>query len=571
MFCYKCGTQLPDDAIFCAGCGAAQQGSHQVGVSPGRGYGASGADYQPTEQTYAPPGHVYTAPGDYYARQPEAPVQPSDTYAQSSAGGGAATGKKGKLWLKIAIPVFVIALAAAGIYYFVFLRNPANTVVRALANTGAEITQRIDGTPLKAFGLLSDILKDGTLTVDFDRGNERYGTQTTGSIKLSSISEEREFALAGKIKLYNDYNDEYRDVEFEAFINKERLAIGSRLFNDNFYGVRYSTFNDDIEVFGDAVGLDSDTMDQMTDVVNILDEMMNYSASDSSLNERFSDLLIKFYEGCEQTSDRVDIDIGGKSIRVTQQIITISKDAILGLLEGYYDLFEDNDDSRAIMDLYTSIIGADQYYSDGMSYNNALREFRSFIRDFEKYYSDASTITITLYIGSNDRLILAEIDASMRIDNERYRFSISFDFGESAEDRWVFKANADGGMIKVVWDYKERSSSLENTIVITTDEDTITLISDWAPGRGDFTLSFEDEDTYGWQNTGEITGVFREENNGFSLSFDNLMDTYYGDIFTIDITAEKGAGIKQIDYINIDRWDKALIEEFGDFINNSME
>ena len=457
------------------------------------------------------------------------------------------------------MPIVVVAIAAAAVYYFVFLRNTSNILNNAMTNMREEVTQRINGTPLKVFGLLGETLKDGTVTVNVDYKDEWSGDETRVGVTISSISEAREFALAGDIKSYDSYRDTEQNIDFEAFINKERMAFGSKLIDNNYYGFTYSTFRDDIEEFGMSVGLSRDLMDTLSEYVEMFDEMINKEKSDGVSLDAYSAILVDFVKACDQTSERVEIDSGGATVRATQIDILITKDAILKL---FNDLYDELDRDEELRDYFDTFVDSYSIYMLGADYNSLLREFSKFIDQFDDYYADSSTITLSFYIGSGDRLLRYELNTNMRIDGERIRMSMSFDFGASATDRWVLRAEAEGETMRINWDYKERSNSIENTITYSMQSETITLVSLYSPTRGDFTLSYEVDYSSGWySDEGEITGVFTEDSNGFRLSFDNLMDPDYDETLTIEIIGEAGANIKQIDYINIDEWGKNFITD----------
>ena len=557
MFCYKCGTQLPDGTVFCANCGAPQQAAQQPIQQPEQQpVQQPGPAYaQPVQPSY-PPEQAYHPPTDLYTNQPGAPAQTPYMNAQEGdAANDVKTKSKGMQWWKIAVPIAAVIIAAAAVYYFFFLRNPVNIVNKALSNMSGEVKQRIDNTPLKAFGLLMDTFKDGTVTVNFNYEDTWFGDETSGSVSISSVAEAREFAITGDFKQYDGYWDEEHKIDFEAFINKDRAAFGSRLVDNNYYGFKYSTFRDDIRDFGDIVGLDDETMDMLSDYIEMFADMLDQKASKNDSESKYIGIMTDFYKKCEQTTEKVEIDSGGNSVKATKADIVITKEAILTLLNGFYDQLDKDEDVREMFDaLYSS------YYMVGMNYNSMMRELSSLIDDFDEYYSDSSTITLSFFIGNGDRLLRFELNTNIRFDGERIRIGASVDFGASATDRWVFRVDAGGNSARINWDYKERSNNIENSITITIDSESVTLMSVYSPSRGDFTLSVE----YDYGRTEEISGTLRENSDGFTLSFDNFLDPDNDESFTLEIEGVKGANIKQIDYINIDKWDEDLIEKLAD-------
>ena len=637
MFCQNCGSTINEGSKFCAICGAPQQTAAapaQPEYPPAQPeyqptqpeyqpeYQPAQPEYQPEYQTeYQPaqPEYQTEYPPEYQPVQPEyqteyQPAQPEYKteyppeypYSQQSAGvytqpeynytqpgyppaqTYAATPeqpypdnyenpalppepvKKGKPWLKIAIPVaaVVVVAVAAIIVYFTFFQGPATlrTIDKAMKNLGGEVTQRLDGSPLKAVGMLMDGVKDGETSVDF-KYNDYWSGEIKGSATLNSNLEEREFALQADLTIYGDKFDA------EAYINKERMAVRSRLIDDSFYGFRYSTFRDDIKVFGELVGLDNETMDMLADVVEMIDDLMNTGLDgyeDETFNPKpYNDLLTNFIKNADINKESTSIDSGGANVKCTKIEITIPEDAIIDFLSDLVDLIADD---QWIKNQFLMLDNEFLQEMAGMSledsYKDVLKTLRDLVRDFERDYS--GDMIQTYFIGRKDRLLRVEYRWDIKFGRERTKLNASLDFGSAVTDRWVLNASVTGDdgnrdTIRITWNYTEKSSTIENTITISPGgDDPITLSSVWSPNKGDFTLSYEDSwDIY------EITGIFKADNKGFELEFDDFSPPYSRDSLTISIMVDFGAQIEKIEYINLDRWGESFLEKLGDFILNS--
>lgn len=120
MFCRKCGTQLPDDAMFCSECGAAtrnyqnqQQSQQQPYQQPQQ------PPYQQRQQVY----QEYSDPSQY--QQPYRGQHPADHTAHAKA--KFSGGSKGAI-LTVAI-IAVIAVAVGLLYTFVLKSStPQDTI-----------------------------------------------------------------------------------------------------------------------------------------------------------------------------------------------------------------------------------------------------------------------------------------------------------------------------------------------------------------------------------------------------------------------------------------------------------
>jgi len=525
MLCEKCGSPIDEGGRFCPVCGA------PVGQAP--------VEQAPVEQAQA---QVYAPPQ---------------------------VKKKSGLWWKIAIPVVVIA-AAAIVAWFMFFRNVSSliTIRKAFINMSAEVSQRIDGTPLKAVPLLLESLNDGKVTVDFDYRDSWFGKEARGAVIISSSAQDREGVIAADI-FVNGTN-----FDLETYINRDRIAARSRLLGDKFYGFRYSTFRSDIRGFGELIGLDDETMNMLADIVDTINDAMNTETGtdDDGMFSGYTHIITSFFESMEMTSEKTEIDAAGGTVKCTRTDFVISEDAVIKLLNDLYDELKNDKQIREQFEsgIYDQLL-AGLYLSYAMGgndrsrYDEFLDELKTLVRDFERYYT--GSITFSVFTGRGDRLLRMEVNADIKYDGERIGIRESIDFGASMQDRWTINAtviNDDNrSSARIVWDYRIRANSVENSLTITADgEDPVKLTSLWLKNNGDFRLSYEDR----WDE-GEITGAFIEDEKGFRLELDDLTgdpDTY----LTIKITAVNGVEIDSIEFINLDRWGEALIEDLADVINN---
>ena len=515
MFCFQCGHSLPERARYCPQCGAAQR----VDIPPPVNFGFA--------------------------------AQPPPARNKSSV----------KHFLMVVIPVAVLLLLA-GVVFFVFFRDvsPLLTVNRALNNLYAEAAERVDATPLKALGMLSDTLKDGSVAIDFNYRDSWDGDEVSGTVLFLSKMEERDFALVADLSGYG------QNIDFEARMDKERIAFRSKLFDDKFYGLTYGTFREDIRPFGELIRLDDEMMDSISDAVDALNEALNKDASVfDTYPEQYSDLLNVFFNNCVMTSGKSRIESGGASVRCTKVSFTITEDALFSLANDLYQLLE-NDET--IRDYF--------YFSDsplpggipgGMAYDELMEAFNESIREFESSYS--GEIILSFYVGRGDRMLRFEIDADISYDGDSVSIRTAFDFGTQSPDTWVLDISITGhnddSSIKIVWYYLELAGCLENTLTVVLDEsDQITLTSFWLPDVGDFSLSYVNGDGNGDQVV--VTGTFLAAGDGFRLIFKDLFTPNDERSLTFEIAAVSGAEINQIEFINLDLWGEVLTQRFGQLV-----
>lgn len=524
MFCSNCGNEVSADDKFCIDCGALQ--THSA---------AQNGDTQP----------------------PEIPQKNKKSLKW--------------LWITLASVVTVVALVFAA--YFIFFRDLGSVALvgKALYNLGTEAEERFDHTPFKIFTTLGDVLEDGTLTTSFNYSTAIMGgflnTDVDGTFILSSDLKERNFALEAQVGTGTFLGA----VEFDAYINRERLALRLPVLDNNYYGITYDTFREDIRSFGNLLMLSDDIMDEFADYVDILNTALNVEVSDISdvdIQPVFSDAIKNFTANLEIKNRRTTINSGNESIRCRVVEFIISKATLLCLLDDIYNEFDSNE---ALQDIIDDIYGSIPFpvlFGNNSVYEQFSRDFRSFIEEFERSYS--GDIVFAFYIGNKDRLLRAEINVDIEYDNNQIEMSTMFDFGKSIDDDWVMeiwtRESGSAENYSITWSYDKTSDVYTNSITIYTGTmDSFVLTSEWDINRGDFTLSYADR----WDRS-ELTGILTTNDKDFRLSFNDLFpnDPYTG--LSIEISTRAGAQIKEISYINVDRWGASLIESITRLIISSL-
>ena len=490
----------------------------------------------------------------------ETQTQATDKLNQTASTSEASTtpklvlGKDSKYFpQKRRIPVIIatiIAIIIGGSVVAFAMLSPVLATNAAFSNLQAEVNERIDASPFQAFGMLMDSLDNGITTINFSYREDSHWHPVTagGSLRFFSDSQNNDYAL--KIDLSIDD----MDLDFEAYINRERLALRSQILDNNFYGFRYATFRDDVQSFGSQVGLTPREMNEMADFVDILYQFMNMDHS-NDLDEDYYKLFTELLRNAEQSSTRTEIISGGASVRCTRIEYVFTADDIIKFLNDFVEVMENDEEARKQFDLF--------YVTTFMTYDMYLQEFRDAITEMESEFS--GTIIVSFYIDSNNRMLRAELFADLELDGERSVMEMTFDFGTSVYDPWVFEVIITDAFSTtkgtVVWEFNNNSGTFENKLTITgsdfPDETTI-LSSMWSPDSGDFTIFFDD----GWHSD-SIEGNFTTADSGFHLKF-NERDLGWGEYLTIEVITEVGIEIPQIEFINIDQWDEDLLDRIED-------
>jgi len=487
---------------------------------------------------------------------------PTPTPSQFSAPSNAPYEYKKKsykgLYITLISVTAVIAIALSA--YFLFFRDFGTLALvgRAMYNTGREVEERFNHTPLKALTMLGDILEDGTVTADFTYTASLLGNFLTadidGTIRLSSDLEARNFALEVQVGTFGE------SVNIDAYMNRERLALRLPILDNNYYGIRYATFRDDIRVIGDLTGLDGRTMNQLSDMVDQINAMMNAEEADEDFQSYYVDAVSNFVGNLGISRRRTSIVSNDEQINCQLVEITITKEAILELLTDIYDITESNESLQAqIRTLYSDNLILQGFYGGFPGGDDhILSELRNAINDFENNYS--GDIVLLFYIGGGDRLLRVEVNADISYDYYPTEVIVVLDFGRSVDDDWFFDINFENlyttGNYTIYWTFEELSGNYNNTIIIAEGTtDTITLISAWNIDRSNFALSYINE-----PEKRTITGTLTTEDKNFYLRLDDLFPENTSSSLKIEVSTQTGVQIDEVSFINIDSWGIALIE-----------
>jgi hypothetical protein len=173
--------------------------------------------------------------------------------------------------------------------------------------------------------------------------------------------------------------------------------------------------------------------------------------------------------------------------------------------------------------------------------------------------TDWETLAVTLALDiERGRLMRANLSDGI--------WRAGLDFGTSALGTWRLEVEDSwGDAASLTWAFGATGRGFENTIRLESDYQSLGFGSVWNPENGRFTLYF-DERSYDWR-WGEwqrqdysIDGTFIvNRNGGFTLRSERI-SIGGNETFEIGITLAPGATIPAVNFINMDRWDRALLE-----------
>jgi len=624
MFCNSCGTQRRADLKFCTNCGAAGEERQPQGYSQPSGQAYSQPDYsQPSypkpdySQQNAYSGYPQSGEGYSGAAQPGYPQNNQQaSYPQQAAysdysQGGSYSGypqssqyqayqpahspatpaakpkKKGKAKFIVAASILALLLTGGVVFGAVIYNNPSLAVSRAMGNMPGEFSQRLATSPLQAFEMLFDTIESGTVNVSFEYRNEWWddwwgsggSTNSRGDFSLASDASAGAYALTGNVQVDNNSN-----FNFAAYINRDRVAVGSPQFSSNYYGFRFDTFRRDFRPYGQNVlHMSNSEMDMVADIVEEIGSLLRRSGDSAADQlEPYVDAFTSFLLAAQSGSERnVDVWVGLQAISTRRVDYVITTSDLANLLDTWIDILEWDENFRGVLDsnpFYGGMMGADVY-------DSMIREFRDGVREFRRNVQ--GSIVLSFYIGSGNRLVQISIDSTLFSYGDRAQIIMTLNFGASATDTWTFTASFiepywGTQTYRAIWEIDSDRGRHVNRMSFYGDNDSVLrVMSDWDPASGAFAFSYEEyRERWDWERGGWFAewqsdelfrGNFTTTGQNFRLRFVHEDFWDWGDgwdetSFTLEISTDQNANTgSNISFINIDQWGQTFYDRLSDF------
>ncbi|MCL1844000.1 MAG: zinc ribbon domain-containing protein [Defluviitaleaceae bacterium] len=574
MYCANCGESLSAGAKFCNKCG----GAAVAGVSSSVTEPSSVASPAPVVPVSSPAPVVPVSSPAPVASAPVAPASPAPVASAPASPAPAApvalemeavSGSPSKPGgrSKFVLPAIAISAAAvvAVIVFVAFIGNSGNLAVsRAMGNLNNEFAERLETTPFQAIYMLLDTLQNGTVNVNinhaesweaWDGSRQSYAVDLNMSLVSNSRNNAYEFR--------GNFDIDGAPFNLAAYINRDRVAVGSRQISRNYYGFRFNDFREDFTSFGRVLGLDRREMDAVSDFVEELGESLRQSNTISEEISAYSDAFFNTLREAETITNRVDVRVGGSTVSARRVAYDITDNLLVSLLREWLDIFEEDDSVRASFD--SPLFG-------GVSHRETVRELRNALRDFERELR--GEVTIAFYIGSRDRLLKIDIDGSINMFGERINFDGIIDFGSSVADPWSIEMTARAGgeraFFGAIWEVREGGTRYVNDLEIFITNawggrQAITLTSDWNHANGNFNFSGVSRDDWGTHEEEFLDGNFTVDGNNFRLLI-NQRNERWGtrtDV-SVEVYTTSNNNVGTVDFVNIDDWGQRFLDNIED-------
>lgn len=383
-----------------------------------------------------------------------------------------------------------------------------------LSTITKEFTARLETSPLKSLDLLADIWESGTITTNFNYRDSAtlFGGNIRGNFTLQTDANNHRYKLEAFINIL------IMNLELDAVINPESIAVRSPIMGSDFYGLTFSTIRDDIPHFAQQIGLDNATTEQLIETIENIGAFLN--TEPQNFRNLFSPYVNFFYNLLSNTHQELQIidELHKFSLTLTAEEITNAINNLQGLI---------NND--AALNQLLNIFGL---------------ETPSNLMDTTITEDIQLQLTIN---GHNNRLTHLSVTGS---DNSTLLF---VDFGLSQNDTWLITSN----IFDFMWEINENEEEYENRIKISTlnipglssQIGIATLLNQ----EGEFTINYTDD----WR-THTLEGNIAIEDDVLNLQLINV-ELGPTQQLTLNISATKGADFQDVEFINLNHWDDNVI------------
>ena len=427
---------------------------------------------------------------------------------------------------KIIVPALGAVVISTSAALLVSANTPLLNLQRAYSGVSDEFITRLGTSPLQGVLPLIENLNNGTTAVAVD-----YTPASPWSMPFSSIvtftsnQDDVKFSLSGNVDV------EDISIDFDWLLSRESLSLRSNLLLDQYIGINFGTFNEDITEVADLFGLSQWDIEAMTSSVDYLRNALgtNVSAYEFDVTPYkvvLNDILLRSITG----TTRENIDINGTSVRVDRTAITLDATDLSDLMWGWYNVLSED----ALLETYAtaSMMTVDEFLADLHWSIEVLSEELGQLEDF--------SVDFNSYVTNRGRLVRTTI-SHQDFTNE-HTYTAVLDFGNDALDTWTLTA------LDTVNDETSVAFSGEWTIsqADTTYTNTFTNTSPYIPTFIGFGEHFRPSVVMNWEsNRGAFDITARDGVDTWNILSGQYINTHGGEGFmfaadTIEIPTWRG-------------------------------
>ncbi len=538
-YCIFCGAELQDEDTFCSQCG-------------------NGVSRTPAEQ---PGEQLLGRSSDPVVVEPTSPqqwnVQPKKTF-------------RIKWWMILIAAVFVIAILLVSLWSQICLRfMPKLALTQAVANTTADLMERLDGNPLMAFGTMAEWTDGYTMDMDLDLSFGFFGGMDIGI----NMAVDNQTAASATIV---DMEAMGENSVISTYVNEECIVFGiENADQSGYYGVTFDTLEEDLKkspAFADA---DQETIDYFKAYLESCRASAAAQTDREEINQQYLQVMTDLTKELSLTRGSERCSVDGKMRRCDTLSVAISNVQLAGAVDRFADVLSQDEALRSAMESQqiTLYVDTDENAASGL--DDLVEVFRELA---ENLRSDADGYLTFVYRIYRSRLVGIGVKLNMAVSDNSIAAQIDLALGldPSAGDIILTAiSNSDGGQSKYTLTMslqKSQTAYSEQFTSISEDASGNTTQSEFAytwkksKAKLEFTVSSAEggETTYKAELEAgkdeirlELPDLLQFADQEEAGEMADMMS--YADL-TITIELRKGAVVEIPEYINLDQWDPMDME-----------
>jgi len=412
-------------------------------------------------------------------------------------------------------------------------------LINALTTLSYDFSARVNSTPLPE---LIEVLENGTIDIDFAHRDRSvlFGGTTSGNVTILTDGANANYAFEGNVNLMV-----FMNLGFNALISREHAAIRTSLTGNDFHGITYNTFPQDIQQFGAAIGMERQTMDQMIDAVAGLEMALGEGLPnlDTPLiadARAFVNFLLEFEYEYSTDGDEMTISVilQGDDIGVLLDRIDAAFGRALGLFLPGYDSISNLVESHNVTPDRAVVIFT-------VSGEHLLHMGAYF------HAEELDTNYRGLWVGLRTTAFSEHA--------ETWSFDTSLtEYYDANRAREIRNSTA-------FWSIHENADLISHQIIASMYDQDNNLLSGmgimvlWPHEDGAFAISIQDTSSH----FGLRGMLYALETGGFHLLFDD-MELSPTTTLSLELKAiPGGVVIENVPFINLDQWSPAIMDTIG--------
>ena len=483
------------------------------------------------------------------------------------------------------LAVLCLVLVVGALVFFVrpMLGGGGTAAATTAPTVWEEIAQRMEGTPLDMFSILSRSLENGVTELSLDIiDNSPWNTSGSLSGRFYSNVAREQFALVG------EFESDFLDISFEAYIDSERVAARIPALGNDALGIRFSTFRDDLYAFLSRIDPTFTRAEVDAEIDFLVGEFIAGFEMGSGM--AFDEFLALIEENPEALFGAYDIDWSiylaalepiqtgrgtptSETIQINGTYVEVERvtyafganelfDAILILMDVFEQWYEDTFDMS-----FASVDTFDDFGELRREIANVRREIAG--------TNERADFEVAVYTNSAGRLV--RLAGNMEFV-ERWGTTTTANFilcfGNSATDTWTFTLAVyeDGRhefTLNLAWEMSNNGPATEHRFVANTNnrrDGELSYAAGFTWNRSTGMLTFYAEELGTRTNRASVSANLIMTGNNFRLRINNWEIDRFTTI-NIELAAEVGVPVPTINnVVNLDQWDEEIFYIIDDLL-----